>query len=192
METTAQARLQIGWAAAAGGPAMRPRRYRAALAGALVALPLTVSALVIAPPPTGGWIDPEATPPDCSNAAPSVTVIWPPDHKMVAVQVDGITDPNNLQVTVMVTGITQDESVDALGSGNTWVDGNGVGTPTAFVRAERAGPGTGRLYFIAYTATNSANLSCSGVVKTWVPHDMGQGYIPVDTGLRVDSTLPVQ
>jgi hypothetical protein len=175
---------------------MRPRRYRAAVVGALAVLPLTVSALVIAPPPTGGsggGINPEAVPPDCSQAAPSVRVIWPPDHKMVAVQVDGITDPNNLQVTVTVTGITQDESVDALGSGNTWVDGNGVGTPTAFVRAERSGLGTGRLYFISYTATNTQNLSCSGMVSTWVPHDLGQGVVPPnDSGLRVDSTVPVQ
>ena len=173
---------------------MRPRRYRAAWAGALVILPLTVSALVIAPPPTGGTGSNigDGAPPDCSQAAPSVTVIWPPNHAMVAVQIVGITDPNNLDLTVTVTGITQDESVDALGSGNTWVDGNGVGTPTAFVRAERAGPGTGRLYFISYTATNTMAWSCSGIVQTWVPHDMGQGYVPVDTGLRVDSTTPVQ
>jgi hypothetical protein len=172
---------------------MRPRRYRTALTAALVVLPLTVSALVIAPPPpdnTGGGGG--ALPPDCSEAAPTVSVIWPPDHTMVMVQVIGITDPNYLPVTVTVTSIVQDESVDALGSGNTWVDGNGVGTPTAFVRAERSGPGTGRLYFISYTATNTSNLSCSGVVQTWVPHDMGQGNVPVDTGQRVDSTMPVQ
>jgi hypothetical protein len=171
---------------------MHPRRIRAALAGALVILPLTVSALVLAPPPTtnseGG-----GAPPDCSTAVPSVSMIWPPNHVMVAVQVDGITDPNYLPVTVTVTGITQDESVDALGSGNTWVDGNGVGTPTAFVRAERSGLGTGRLYFISYTATNTMNLSCSGMVSTWVPHDLGHGIIvPTDTGLRIDSTIPVQ
>ena len=168
---------------------MRPSRYRAVLAGALVILPLTVSALVLAPPPPDGT---EGAPPDCSQASPSVTVIWPPNHTMVAIQVDGITDPNYLPVTVTVTGITQDESVDALGSGNTWVDGNGVGTPTAFVRAERSGLGTGRLYFISYTATNSANLTCSGMVETWVPHDTGQGYTAVDTGQRYDSTMPVQ
>jgi hypothetical protein len=119
-------------------------------------------------------------------------MIWPPDHAMVAVQVEGIVDPNDLPVTVTVTGITQDESVDALGSGNTWVDGNGVGSPTAFVRAERSGLGSGRLYFISYTATNTSNLSCSGMVSTWVPHDLGQGIMPpADSGLRVDSTIPV-
>ena len=167
---------------------MSPTRYRGALAGALLVLPLSASALIIAPPPstTGG-----PAPPDCSQATPSMTVIWPPDHTMVPVQVDGITDPNSLPVLVTVTSIMQDESVDALGSGNTWVDGNGVGSPTAFVRAERSGTGTGRLYFISYTATNTSNLSCSGTVETWVPHDMGQGYDPVDTGLRFDSTIPV-
>ena len=173
---------------------MRPSRYRAALAGALLVLPLSVSALVVTPPPAnngGGSENP--APPDCSNAAPSVSIIWPPDHTMVAVQVVGIVDPNDLPVTVTVTGIAQDESVDALGSGNTWVDGNGVGSPTAFVRAERSGLGTGRLYFISYTATNTSNMSCSGMVTTWVPHDLGQGIVaPADTGQRVDSTTPVQ
>ena len=98
---------------------MSPTRYRGALAGALVVVPLSVSALIIAPPPstTGG-----PAPPDCSQATPSMTVIWPPDHTMVPVQVDGITDPNALPVLVTVTSIMQDESVDALGSGNTWVD----------------------------------------------------------------------
>ena len=170
---------------------MRLRRYRAALAGALLVLPLSVLALTVAPPPANNGGGGPA-PPDCSNAVPTVSIIWPPDHTMVAVQVVGIVDPNDLPVTVTVTGITQDESVDALGSGNTWVDGNGVGSPTAFVRAERSGLGTGRLYFIAYTATNTMNLSCSGTIETWVPHDLGQGYMATDTGQRYDSTIPVQ
>jgi len=42
---------------------MSPTRYRGALAGALLVLPLSASALIIAPPPstTGG-----PAPPDCS------------------------------------------------------------------------------------------------------------------------------
>src|SRR3974390_47486 len=84
-----------------GGPAMRPMRYHAALAGALLTLPFSVSALILAPPPTGGGPGPD-TPPDCSNAAPSVSIIWPPNHKMVPVQINGVTDPNGLQVTVSI------------------------------------------------------------------------------------------
>jgi hypothetical protein len=167
---------------------MRPKGYHSALVGALVVLPFSVSALILKPPPTGG--DGSSAPPDCSLATPSVSVIWPPDHKMVPVQINGITDPNGLQVTVAVTSIMQDEPVDARGDGRSWVDGNGVGTPTAFVRAERSRHGTGRIYFISFTATDTSSLSCSGTVEVFVPHEIDQGSNPVDTGKLFDSTVP--
>jgi hypothetical protein len=127
--------------------------------------------------------------PDCSGAAASLGVIWPPNHSMVAINIIGVVDPNSLAFNIAITGITQDEAVDAIGSGNTAPDASGVGTSTAMVRAERAGPGTGRLYFISFTATNSIGLQCSGTVSSFVPHDQGQGFTPVDTGLRIDSTM---
>lgn len=129
-------------------------------------------------------------PPDCSKAVPTVTSLWPPNHKMVDIGIAGVTDPANLALTTSITGIQQDEPVDAQGSGNTGPDGAGVGTATAQVRAERSGTGTGRIYFIAFTATNTANLSCNATVQVYVPHDKGQGTVPVDTGQRYDSTQP--
>jgi hypothetical protein len=108
---------------------------------------------------------------------------------MVPITIMGVTDPNSLSFTIAITGIQQDEAVDATGSGNTAPDGSGIGTDTAYVRAERAGPGTGRLYFISFTATNSMGLQCSSAVQAFVPHDQGQGFTPVDTNLRVDSTV---
>jgi len=168
---------------------MRLRGYQAVLAGALLALPFSVSALIIlTPPPPGSGGS--STPPDCSQATPSVSVIWPPDHAMVPVQINGITDPNGLQVTVDITGIMQDEPVDARDGGHGWVDGNGVGTPTAFVRAERSRHGTGRIYFISFTATDTDSLSCTGTVEVFVPRERDQGSNPVDTGKRFDSTVP--
>ncbi|MFL6603400.1 MAG: hypothetical protein ACJ8R9_19020 [Steroidobacteraceae bacterium] len=127
--------------------------------------------------------------PDCSGAAASLGVIWPPNHTMVAETVVGVTDAYGLPTTVAVTGIQQDEPVEAIGSGNTGPDGSGVGTSTAYVRAERAGPGTGRIYFISFTATNTQGAQCSGMVQGFVPHDQGQGFTPVDTGQRYDSTV---
>jgi hypothetical protein len=127
--------------------------------------------------------------PDCSGAAAGLGVIWPPDHAMVAETIVGVTDAFGLPTAITVTGIQQDEPVNALGSGNTAPDGSGVGTPTANVRAERAGPGTGRLYFISFTATNNQGAQCSGMVQAFVPHDQGQGFTPIDTGLRYDSTV---
>lgn len=123
---------------------------------------------------------------DCSHAAPSLGVIWPPDHTMVPVTIVGVT--SDLPTTIRVGSIVQDEPVDALGSGNTAPDGSGVGTSTAYVRAERAGPGTGRLYFITFAAIDAV-AACSVTVQVFVPHDQGQGFTPIDTAERYDSTV---
>ena len=127
---------------------------------------------------------------DCTGAAASQGVIWPPDHKMVPETIVGVTtDPALTISNITITGIQQDEPVDALGSGNTAPDGTGVGTSTAYVRAERAGPGTGRIYFISFSALDATGNPCTGTVMAYVPHDQGQGFNPVDTGQKYDSTL---
>jgi hypothetical protein len=162
------------------------RRLTSAIvaAGALLAAD-TTNALITS---TGGG---GPAPMDCSGAALSQGVIWPPDHKMVPETIVGVTtDPIYMPVTIMITGIQQDEPVDALGSGNTAPDGYGVGTGTAYVRAERAGAGTGRIYFISFSATDTTgNNQCTGTVMAYVPHDQGQGFNPLDTGLKYDSTV---
>jgi hypothetical protein len=129
-----------------------------------------------------------ASTPDCSGAAASAGVIWPPNHTMVSETIVGVTDPFNLPLVIVVTGIMQDEFVAAIGSGNTSPDGAGIGTSTAQIRAERAGPGTGRIYFISFSATNTQGAECTGTVSVFVPHDQGQGFTPIDTGERFDST----
>lgn len=107
---------------------------------------------------------------------------------MFSVSIVGVTDPDDLPVNIVVTQILQDESVAAPGSGNTSPDATGVGTSTAMVRAERAGPGTRRIYFISFSATNTTGQQCTSTVPVFVPHDQGQGFTPVDTGQRFDST----
>jgi hypothetical protein len=144
------------------------------------------------PPPTTGSIN-------CDGAALSPGVIWPPDHKMVPLTIVGVTtDPSLMQygITITITGIYQDEPVNALGSGNTAPDGYAVnattstGTSTAYVRAERAGPGTGRIYYITFTATDASGVSCGPkTLQAYVPHDQGQGYAPIDTGVQYNSTV---
>ena len=107
--------------------------------------------------------------PVCNAAAPSVASLWPPNHKFWAINVLGVTDPDGDAITINVDSIFQDEAVDAPDSGHTSPDGQGVGTPTAEVRAERAESGNGRFYHISFTATDSKGGSCSGTVKVRVP-----------------------
>ena len=131
-------------------------------------------------------------PPDCGAARPSIAELWPPNHKFVAIGILGVTDAEGDTLTITVTGIRQDEPVNDKGDGNTAPDGKGVGTATAEVRAERSGspkvPGNGRVYHIAFTATDGHGGSCTGTVKVSVPHDQ-RGAPAVDGGPLYDSTV---
>lgn len=160
---------------------MKRYAWAIAMAGAILSVPTITDAIMVG---TGG-----GSGPDCSGAAASLGVIWPPNHTMVAINIIGVTSPYGLPLNVVVTGIQQDEAVNAVGSGNTAPDGSGIGTSTAMVRAERAGPGTGRIYFISFSATDTTGAQCTGSVQTFVPHDQGQGFTPTDTGVRFDSTV---
>jgi hypothetical protein len=131
--------------------------------------------------------------PDCGMAAATVASIWPPNHKMVAVGVDGITDPQNQSVAIRIDDVAQDERTNARGDGNTCPDADGIGTDTAWVRAERTGtpqaPGTGRVYTISFTATDPDGFACTGAVSTCVPHDQGRRRQCIDEGPLHDSLV---
>lgn len=123
-------------------------------------------------------------PPDCSNAAPSVSTLWPPNNKFVPISVTGVTDPDGDVVSINIDTIFQDEPVTGKGP-----DGHGVGSSTAEVRAERSGNGDGRVYHISYTASDGNGATCSGEVLVGVPHDQGTGSTPTDGGALFDSTM---
>lgn len=132
-------------------------------------------------------------PPDCSGAAADPATLWPPNHALVPVHIAGVVDPDpGDTVAISITSIFQDEPVNTIGDGNTDVDGAGVETSTAQVRAERTGdphvPGDGRVYHIAFVATDHAGQTCTGSVTVCVPHDQGQGSTCVDGGPLFDST----
>ncbi len=127
-------------------------------------------------------------PPVCTGAKASPDRLWPPNHQYVAIQVQGVTDPDNNPVKIVVDRIRQDEPVKGTGDGDTAPDGEGVGTAAVRVRSERAGTGNGRVYHIFFTATDGKGGACSGEVRVGVPHDQGQGSVPVDDGSLFDST----
>jgi hypothetical protein len=88
---------------------------------------------------------------------------------MVPETIMGLTsDPTLMPVAVTITAIQQDEPVNALGSGNTVPDGMIVNTSTgstAYVRAERAGSGTGRIYWITFTAMDQSGNTCGPITQ---------------------------
>ena len=174
---------------------MRRLTYAIVVAGAVLCAD-TSTAIISCDPTTTDCLPPPTTTGtiDCSGATLQPGVIWPPDHKMVAVNVVGVTtsDPMYGPVQITINSIYQDEPVNALGSGNTAPDGMIVNSgSTALVRAERAGPGTGRIYFITFTATDAGGATCTTAapLQAVVPHDQAQPLPLVDTGQHWDSTL---
>jgi hypothetical protein len=126
--------------------------------------------------------------PDCSAAQPSLADLWPPNNKFVAVQVLGITDLDGDPLAIAITGIRQDEPVDDKGNGQFAPDGQGVGTDTAQLRAERitAKQGDGRFYHVAFQASDGRGGACSGTVQVTAPKS--QAHAAVDGGPIYDST----
>lgn len=134
------------------------------------------------------------SPPNCAAAVPSVTLISPPNRSFIPVNVLGITDPDNDAVTIAITTVRQDEPVDHIGDGS-FVPDAVIGGSTVQVRAEAiigtvvvggtTYVGNGRFYHIGFTATDTANSSCSGIVKVAVPHT--RTATPIDGGALFNS-----
>ncbi len=138
------------------------------------------------------------TAPVCT-LTPSITSIWPVNHQLVPVTASGATDVDGGPLTYTVVSIFQDEPTNTQGDGNTGLDGQGVGTSTAWVRAERMGSGAksnkstkgggnGRVYHITFSVTDALGLSCTETVKVGVPHDQ-RGGPAIDDGALYDSTV---
>ncbi|MCH7591326.1 MAG: hypothetical protein IH989_00910 [Planctomycetes bacterium] len=143
-------------------------------------------------PPFGG----PGSPPDCSGARASQEFLWPPNHRFHAITIGGVVDPDGDTVTITIESIFQDEPVRKRGggSGKSSPDGDGVGTDTASLRAEReADPGAlgnGRVYHVDFRADDGRGGSCTGTVYVCVGHDQRATGVCADEGPLYDSTQP--
>lgn len=132
--------------------------------------------------------EPENLPPDVTGATASVPQVWPPNNKMREIRIFNVVDPEGDPFTIRIKAITQDEPVSE--PGNASPDGEGVGGEMARVRAERSGPQNGRVYRIAFVATDGKGAAAEGSVLICVPHDQGANTPCVDDGQIYDSTRP--
>jgi len=112
----------------------------------------------------------DTTPPEFSlSVEPSV--LWPANHKMVLITPSWEASDNcDESPEVTLVSITSNEEDDAKGDGHTSddirVDDNGI-----WLRAERSGTGTSRVYTIIYRAVDdSGNVTVNSTTVT-VPHD---------------------
>jgi alpha-tubulin suppressor-like RCC1 family protein len=106
----------------------------------------------------------------------SPAVLWPPDHALVPVTaLVTVTDTLSGSAGFTLLSVTSNERDEGLGDGDRSHDIQGfvIGTPStrSRLRAERSGPGSGRLYTLVYQAVDRAGntATCNAAVK--VPHD---------------------
>lgn len=127
-------------------------------------------------------------PPDCSGVTATPTSLWPPNHKLKIVTLSGATDPDGDTPTLTVTGVTQDEPVRANENGDASPDAvGGPGSDQVRLRAERSGSGDGRVYRIAFRATDALGASCTGSLNVAVPHDQSRSGSAVESPASYDS-----
>lgn len=131
------------------------------------------------------------TPPDVSDAVPSVETIWSPNNKFVDVNILGVTDADGDTVTIEIDGIISDEptgTIPGAGGGNNAPDAIIYDDGSFQLRAERSGTGDGRVYVINFTAFDGQGGETTGSVTVTVPHDVNS--IAVDSrGTSYDATV---
>jgi uncharacterized repeat protein (TIGR01451 family) len=108
--------------------------------------------------------NPEPVVSDISVDAP---VLWPPNHKMVDVTVN-YTVADNCGVDNCVLTVSSNEPPSDVPEWQV-VDAHHV-----LLRAERDGNGSGRVYTITITCTDSAGSATVKTVTVTVPHDQGK------------------
>jgi hypothetical protein len=120
------------------------------------------------------------------HAVADPTLLWPPNHKLVPVHVDLVAfDTCDPDPDVELVWISSSEADNGTGDGNTANDIAEATTGTEDVdfllRAERAGPGAGRVYSALYRATDESGNHADALVRVFVPHDRGHDEL-VDDG----------
>jgi Tol biopolymer transport system component len=111
--------------------------------------------------------------PDCSSVSVSPIALSPPNHKFVTATLSGATDPDGDQVTLAITGVTQDEP-----TGGAPDAAAGTAPNQVRLRAERDGGGNGRMYRVAFEASDGKGGTCNGTAIAGVRKG---GAAPVDS-----------
>lgn len=116
----------------------------------------------------------DTTPPDVQSINPNPRVLWPPNHRMVPVRVRVQATDACGEVKSKIVSVTSNEAVNGIGDGNTAPDWRITGDLTVDLRAERSGPGSGRIYTIKLDIEDEAGNKITRETTVKVPHDLGK------------------
>jgi Tol biopolymer transport system component len=109
-------------------------------------------------------VDLANAPPSCDAVTADSNVLWPANRRLVRIALSGATDPDGDPVSLDIGDVTQDERV---GGGPDAAPGRT--SNEVRLRAERDLRGDGRVYRIAFEASDSSGASCTGTARVSVP-----------------------
>lgn len=104
--------------------------------------------------------------PDCSGVGADPESLWPPNKHLRTVTLSGAIDPDGDHVTLEVTGVTHDE-----GGAPDWQAA--AAADHVQLRATRDPKADGRVYEIAFEATDEHGATCAGEATVTVPRHKG-------------------
>jgi hypothetical protein len=111
----------------------------------------------------------DKTPPALSGLPMANCTLWPPDKKFITVATVSAADVLSGLASFTVTGTSNEpqnpNDPDII------ITGTGLGLRTVQLRADRLGTGTGRVYTITTTATDTAGNVVNVISTCVVPHD---------------------
>jgi putative hemolysin len=113
----------------------------------------------------------DTTPPVITSVNASPELLWPPNHKMVPAAVSVEASDLCGETVCGIISVMSNEPDDGLGDGRTAPDWEFTpGSLAVELRAERAGPGSGRTYTIAVECTDESGNSATETATVMVPH----------------------
>jgi uncharacterized repeat protein (TIGR01451 family) len=113
----------------------------------------------------------DTTPPSVEAIAADPARLWPPNHQMVPVTLSIATaDACDEAPVCRITDVTANEPINGPGDGNTEPDWEMVSDLVVNLRAERAGPGDGRIYTVAARCTDASGNGADTTVEVIAPH----------------------
>jgi len=113
----------------------------------------------------------DTTPPEFDFSV-TPTVLWPPDHKMVKITPTWtVSDECDASPQVSLVSIVMNEGDGTIGDGHTTDDIRVDDDGSIYLRAERSGPNSGRIYTITYQAVDDCGNVTVRSATVSIPHD---------------------
>ena len=112
-------------------------------------------------------VESSCTPPVVTGALANPATIWPPNHRIVAVKVN-YTAASSCPASCTLN-VTSNEAPPGIGDGHASPDWLVINPHRVWLRAARAGTGTGRVYSVTIACANSAGQSTTAGLNVTVP-----------------------